>query len=775
MPLIRQLAWTGLVLAAVLVFTATGTYDAMGTAQARIGNQLMAGLILGGWLVVALIRPAWRPRSPLMPFVALVAGAYALSAVTSQRPRLSLEPMLGGLALALAFAFLATLLGDPWFRRRMGALMVRGTVVVTGAYLTSVALEWAVFYNLSGQLGLPPLRPSWGDLNLGSPNVVATVLLVLGPLAVAILARVTGRLWPSFALAALGLVAIFITGSRGAYLGAGLALASGALLVALRSRTRPSARRLIGLVRDRPIVLAPAILAVLAGVVAAPLVALRFAQGGDSLRMDLWRSAFAILVQHPVLGGGPGTWVQLKVENAPPGVPNLILPHAHNLVVQAAAELGVVGLLALGLLAVAVLRRLLAGLVRGGPDIHAIAVIIGLVAFLGQSMVDNLVNLPCVTLLVIAIVAWVDGGLTAAGEARPNSADPLEGFGVGATDRDRSRLWPRERRRLAAALVALVALAASIPTVLRIDAAAAAQEPGNASLIRDPAKALEAYDRALALDPDFTLYSIQRAAALGRLGRLAEARDQLAEAVKLDSVGINLISLASLELALGDQGGAAGHIRLALERSPKDLTVTLNAGLFAARLGDPALALEQLSAAVALRPAIASLPLFDDPSGTFTKAEVIAKGRDLAGPLRGALILAYAGDPAAAETVVEAQPLSTDREIHLAAVQWLGGDATGAVARLETVMDANPLDYRAAGWLAAILRAERDSRADKYARLSQLIQGDAWPGVAHGVTARIASADEPWFGMPSNYPWAIYLRAYSDVLAPGLTLIGTRY
>ena len=781
MPLIRQVTWTGLVLAAVLVFTATGTYDALGTDRGRIGNQLMAVGILGGWLLVALARPAWRPRSSLIPFVALAAGVYALSAVTSQRPRLSLEPTLGGLALALLFVFLVTLLRDPWFRRRVGALVVLGTVVVTMAYLASVAVEWAVFFSLTGQPGLPPLRPSWGDLNLGSPNVVATVLMLLGPLGVAILARLTGRHWPSLALGTLALLAVFITGSRGAYLGAGLGLASGVALIVLRSRTRLGARRLLDLVRRRPILLAPAGLVLLGGFAAAPLVALRFAQGGDSLRLDLWRSAFAILVQHPVLGGGPGTWVQLKVENSPAGVANLILAHAHNLYIQAAAELGVLGLLALGLLAVAVARRLVAGLVRGGPDIHAIAVIVGLVAFLGQSLVDNLVNLPSVCLLVMAVVAWVDGGLTAADaglatadDRRAEAADPAGMVAASASGQTPFYALSSERWRLAFVVVLLAVLAGSIPTVLRIDQAAAAQAPGNAILARDPARALDAYDAALALDPDFTLYSIQRAAALARLGRLAEARDELARAARLDSVGINLISLASLELALGDRAGAASHARLAALRAPRDLTVTLNAGLFAARLGERQLALDQLSMAVFLRPAIAGLPLFDDPSGTVTKAEVIAGARELAVPLRGALILAYAGDPVAAQAVITAQPPSTDREIHLAAVQWLAGDTMSAVARLQAILDANPLDYIAAGWLAGIFRAEGDSRADAYARLTQLIEGDAWPAVSEEITARVASADEPRFGIPSNYPWAIYLRAFGDVLAPGLTLIGTR-
>ena len=50
-----------------------------------------------------------------------------------------------------------------------------------------------------------------------------------------------------------------------------------------------------------------------------PLLAVRFAQGGDALRINLWRSAAAIFLRDPLTGSGPGTWVQLKVATSPPG------------------------------------------------------------------------------------------------------------------------------------------------------------------------------------------------------------------------------------------------------------------------------------------------------------------------------------------------------------------------------------------------------------------------------------------------------------------------
>ena len=73
-----------------------------------------------------------------------------------------------------------------------------------------------------------------------------------------------------------------------------------------------------------------------------PVLAVRFTQGGELLRLDLWRSALGIFSQHPLFGGGPGTWAQLKLEATPAGATNLVLPHAHDIYVQTLAEVGIV-------------------------------------------------------------------------------------------------------------------------------------------------------------------------------------------------------------------------------------------------------------------------------------------------------------------------------------------------------------------------------------------------------------------------------------------------
>jgi tetratricopeptide (TPR) repeat protein len=584
-----------------------------------------------------------------------------------------------------------------------------------------------------------------------------------------ILARLTPHRLPVVLLAAVLSITVFLTGSRGGFLGAAVAVATLLAIMAWRRDLRRDLRAAIAQLRTRPILLLPVAAAGMVTVVAAPLVLNRFAQGGDSLRLDLWRSAMTIFAEHPLLGGGPGTWVQLKVEANPQGGANLILHHAHNLYVQAAAELGIVGIAALGVLAAAIAVRLGRGIRHPDLGPQAIAATAGLMAFLGQSLVDNFANLPYICLTIMLPLAWVDGGLLAAErDAGRRPGDP------GANAR---RAQTRIGHRIETALLGgcLAALLVVTPTLARINDAAGAAGRGDGALVTQPEQALDAYSEALAIDPDFTLYRLERSGALARVGRLQEARSELEAVIRVDPVGINLISLASLDLMLQDEDAAREHISRALEQAPYELPVVLNAGLMAERLGDRELAVEQLAVAVALRPAIAALPLLSDETRLPPKSDIIARARSISAPEDAALILAYAGDPAAARAEIEARPASPTRDVLLAAIIWLGGDLDEAVERLEGMIRRNPLDYTAAGWLAGILQAEGDRRAGQYLRLVRLVQGDVGPAIAHSVTARVASASETPLGVPGYYPWAVYIRPFGPtVLAPGLTLIGSR-
>jgi len=764
-PLIRLLVWLGLLLAAAFFMTVGGTYQAI-AISAQITAQVLALTILVSWLVVAVVNPRWRPTTSLLGPVLLVAAVYAISALLSQRPRLSLEPTLAGLGYALAFLFLSRLLVERWYRHRFEALLVVGVSTVAVAYIIQVVLDWIEWWSLIGRLSLPPLRPAFDGLFYGTPNLVASFLIVAGAPAIAVAFERTHRRSVAVLLGAIVAVAILLAGSRGGYLGAGVGLLVGVGLIATQRGVGATIGTVWVALRRRPILLLPAALAVVVLIVFVPAIAYRFAQGGDSLRLDLWRSALTIFTQNPLFGAGPGTWVQLKVAASPPGVPNVLVPTAHDMYVQTAAELGIAGLAALAILVAATVRRLLQAWrdPATANRAHAGAVLIGLGALAGQLVVDNLFNLPFICLLVIGLVAWVDGGFRTVEGPADRTPTPAPATG-------------RWAKAGALPVVALAGLLLVIPTFIRIDRASLSDlDGGSAALDGDWPAALAAFDQARQLDPGFTLYDIQTAGALARVGRTDEARSLLASAVTSDQVAVVQISLAALEATTGDLASAMKHARSAAALGIGEPTVALNAGVVGEQAGDLAFALDQFANAIAWDPALARSAFWDASTRAVAKAEIFAAARQRTDPLDAALILAYAGDANGARAEIQGVSTYDIQNAYLAAVEWIGGDLPAAQARLTEATARDPLDWYSAAWMSRISRLSGDlATADRYARWATLVEADGAPAILPELSVVPAANDAVEAGIPSNYPWSTYLRPQTaSLLAPQVVLIGAR-
>jgi putative inorganic carbon (hco3(-)) transporter len=756
---LKLVAWIGVLLAAIYLETSGGTYPGIASVTGQIATQVLAYVLLGGWLLVAALRPSWRPSTPLLAPVALVSATYSLSALASQRPRLSLEPTLAGLGFALTYLFLSRLLADPWFRRRIESLLIVSVALVAFGYIAQVTSEWIVWWGLIGRIALPPLRPSSASLVFGSPNLIAAYLILLAPLGVVVLAQRTHRTWLAAIVCVAAGIAVFLTGSRGGYLGVATGFGLGILLAIARSDVGQLSAMMLGRIRARPILLVPIGVALAGLALFVPAVLYRFAQGGESLRLDLWRSALTIFADHPVLGGGPGTWVQLKVAANPPSVANIIVPHAHDMYVQAAAELGLAGLAAAAILLVTVARRLKQGIQSrlAGLPIQTAAVAVGLAAFAGQSLVDNLVNLPLICLPVIGLVAWIDGRLT----MTESKAAPARGKRLGA-------LGP---------VVVLIALLLAATSFARIDSAGLDDMVANdAAVAGDWPAALGGYERALASDPELTLYQLQRSSALARVGRTGDARMQLSHAVEADPVAINLVSLATLDIAAGDGAAALSHIHRAVELGWFDPTVALNAGIIGEQTGDRSFAVDQFANAVAWDPPIASSAFWDEPARQIAKADVISKARTRVDPATAALILAYSGDAAGAHAELNRMPESKPRDLDLAASAWLAGDVAAAQPKVAAILDRDPRDWAAAGWMSRIARLSGDTElAERYERWASIVEFDAASSLSDELSVVPAPPGDATAGLPANYPWSVYLRPIAPyLLAPQVVRIGTR-
>lgn len=839
---LTTLAATWATFVAVFVVFAGGSYAGLSVPWARALTWVGAASVLLGWLVVALRRPELRPTGWLPLAILGATAAFVVSALGSVRPRLSFEPTLIGLATALLFLALLGLLRAPGARRRAGSLVIVLAVAVAVGYLGQVVVEWLNWWLLVGRVTQPPFRPNWAGLTFGSPNLVATVLLLLGPLATVLLAeRAGGRLeragrWSGLAgrrvgrLAAAGLagacaIAILLTGSRGGYIGVAAALVVGLGLAVIRAAGAEGRRGLaqvagsgggaLGLFGTTPRwAIAVAGAAVVIGAVAAgPALLARFAVGGADGRFGFWRTAILTFLDHPLTGSGPGTWAQLRYAYLGPDDPTYAVPHAHNLYVQVPAELGLVGTAALGVAVVVFLRgwwrRWLVAPATGvgaaateatgaaarepssgsrptpaigsndGPSaLEAAAVLAGLAGLAGQSLVDNLVNLPGISLLVALLAAWVEASPAHVNEGAPAEAPTAPADG-------RGRPWPAllldGRFALAGATGIALALLAATPTLVRAELAAARAEAANtAADAGDWATALAGYEAALALDPDHTLYALERGVALAHLGRLAEAREAYAAAAPLDLLPENTIALATLHWQLGETEAAVAAAEDASRRGARSPLVALNAGRLFEAAGRLDRAADAYAAALADEPDLGRSSYWRAPERRLEFAELAFRARDLVlarEPTdhgRAALVLAYAGLTREAFEAADAIEDPQERAFAHLVLAGVGGDTTAA-AELRARALADPLDFAAVGWTARLASVAGDPDAARFRTWTAIIRNDAADGIVFERSVVPAPPDQRVFGIVANYPFAIYQRPPPrDLLPPEVLVIGAR-
>jgi tetratricopeptide (TPR) repeat protein len=382
-----------------------------------------------------------------------------------------------------------------------------------------------------------------------------------------------------------------------------------------------------------------------------------------------------------------------------------------------------------------------------------------LIGFAVQAVFDTLTNTPMVCLALIVVVAWVD------------SATPI------STSANRFRPFASVAAGRLGAAVALAATVAVTPTLARIDTAWAETLAGNdAFVVKDWPTALARYEAARAADPDFVLYQLQVASALARVGRIADARQLLKEAVAEDPVAVNQIGLARLELDLGDATVALLRARMAVATGTGEPSVALNAGIIGEISGDLSFALESFAHAISWDPALARAAFWTDMGRRVPKAEVVAQAMALSEPATAALIEAYSGKPADARASLMSQAPSHERDVYIAATWWLEGRSDIAMDLLDQMLSANPLDWEAAGWASRIARFAGDvTTANRYALWAYTVQADAAPSAVFELSSIPPEANDVTAGLPRSYPAGIYGRPTSPyLLMPTLVIVGGR-
>ncbi len=264
------------------------------------------GGLAAGWAWRRRRAALWAVwRSPLLP----VAGAALLSAAING----GWWSRVADWALyAVALAYLVDQTNLVSERNQVcGRNLVFERVgwVIIGVCL----FEWVGLLMLGGDKG-------WRVHLLGNSNVIAALLLIVLPLGCSP-PRGGGAWWWG-----LGLAALLSTGSRAGLLGLAL---YGLVYLVERFKVR------------RGWIVAPGLAAL------AVLMAARMA--GTTDRIEIYRQAVELFVDHPLAGIGPGQYRgtiirPLVMVGSWHCVPMYTLVHAHNLALTTAAELGIVGL-----------------------------------------------------------------------------------------------------------------------------------------------------------------------------------------------------------------------------------------------------------------------------------------------------------------------------------------------------------------------------------------------------------------------------------------------
>jgi len=272
-----------------LLITASGllwVLWALRTPPGRIGA-------LSGWLLVLLA-------------VMVLASGFSPVPVAAAKGLAKLVSYLG--VYALMRQVLATAPG--WWDRILAALL--------GGSLVSSVLAIRQLYGDTSELA------RWADPNsladgtirvygpLGNPNLLAGYLIPILPLALAALLRWrrwTHRLFAATS-AALGLTALFLSYSRGGWLGLVGGLGAMALLLTLRQTRHwpPLWRRLFPLLLV--IVGAAALVLAVTQVEALRIRVMSLVAGrqdsSNNFRINVWMAALAMIQDRPWLGIGPG-------------------------------------------------------------------------------------------------------------------------------------------------------------------------------------------------------------------------------------------------------------------------------------------------------------------------------------------------------------------------------------------------------------------------------------------------------------------------------------
>ncbi len=734
-----------------LTFIGGATYTES-TLALHILHQAIITILLGSWLIRLWRTRQTLPHTPLDWPLLVYGGVLAAATLSSLSPRISAESCWTPLIHVLLFYLLVEIMRSGRQRWVFEALFLGAAVAVVLSALEFVSWYFGIAQFIASfnqgwpQIGAGLLPPSLRRLSLAmnNANLVGNYAAILLPVVAAWALSIRQRDLRLGAWLLCGGLALVeaLSQSRGGWMSA--AAGCGVLAALWFWQYFKTRRDTLLAAISRPRVLLPLGLAALLALTVGGYLFMHLFIGrgaGDSSRLDMWRSALAMLRDHPVFGVGPDMFgVALRSYRNPTLARTLEkLSTAHNLPLNTAAELGLAGLAARGWLVVAFAfawwrrwqradrrRRLRLG--------GCLAAFVG---FSTQSMVDTFKLTPMLLPLLI-YAAYT--------------------LGTGPQPADRHSIPLRRRGAPALAGALLIAYALAFVPI----------GAGRFHLMRSTARlgvgnregALRAAEQAAAIDPALDLYQLQIAYVLGHLAE-AEPDIYLDRAISAHEDALALRPNRNYELAHanlgalyaqhGDYAAAIGALERAVAIHSRKPVFWLTLGRYREALGDDAHAQDAYVQALSVSPTLAGSGFWHaedaPPAREAAIAAAIAEiGREQM-PFKALEIALAAEDPAlVADLVPPPGTAPSGRWEWCVAVgryyHAIGAEAE-AIVWLDKAAAQRPVHWEPYSNLSSVYLATGDTRAaERAARIALFIDPGAI--LPNYTLAQLAIADDDW-------------------------------
>lgn len=761
-----------------------GTFYSQLNFFLRLVHQVIVTLLLGLWLFNKLRQGEGLPRTYLDGAIAFYLAANFLSGALGQSPRFSLEGLWLTLTHTLAFYLVIDLMRRGWTARLVWAFFMTSAVVCVVGLTEFLAWYFGAAIFPGFAQGWPeiggwqqPIPPAIYRLaiTLNGSTPLSAYLALLTPPAIGLILTLPPRdqnrqaLWLWLVLA---LIVQMLTFSRAGVLALAVSLSLTALgwskitgqnwfsLLVYWRELRPLSRALI---------LVSGIVLVGAGLF---WLQSSFANRDSStqIRFVLWETALTIFQQHLLTGAGPGNFGRALLRLNQADLPRLQIASAHNIYLNTAAEVGLIGLLAGGYLLLRVgwaWWKRWQQLATAPPSERLSLVACGaaLAGLAAQTLVDTY-SATSIILLIAALTAYIVYDL----ETTPSP----------------------QRQRCAAYLgmALLVAYALGFAWLARSDqyflGSFAQEREGKLT------EAVSQAEQARRLDPDLALHTFRLALVEARLGQQTQVAEPLQAAIahyqaglgQEPILGLNSANLSGLLWQQGRQTEAIETMQRTLT-AEQDPLYWVNLGYFYEQVGDWAEASAAYGQALALAPDLGgsgfwqATPERAEKWSVFVEEAVKHSSTD-AQWLQINLALARQ-DFAAVETLAGPVSASTDshRRAALAEVYLSRAQAERANSLLESAGLASAEDYLLQGRIK--LQLGDEATAEKLLKTAVFLDNNRayyYLGQLYERRGDIPAAEAAynWGFSPhftaENIEVTIYGRAGANDLVPQLLRIG---